>query len=153
AVVELVAWGRREALERRDRSQQRRRQMGTELARVRDVRDVAVAHVGTECTLGPMASFFVFKVRSTCLECGESLPFEGPALRIPCRACHSDSDVPAATWQSILSFRENLAEFRLTEGQIRNSSISGGGSGTFLVGWGPQRPVCASCAALLDLSA
>jgi hypothetical protein len=100
-----------------------------------------------------MASFFVFKVRSACLECGESMPFEGPALRITCRACHSDLEVPAAAWKNILSFREKLAKHGLTEGQIRNSSVMGGGTGTFSVGWGPQRPVCAGCGALLDLSA
>jgi DNA-directed RNA polymerase subunit RPC12/RpoP len=100
-----------------------------------------------------MASFFVFKVRSTCLECGESVPFEGPALLIPCRACHSNMELPASVWRSILTLRENLAEFGLTEGQIRNSSITGGGTAGFSVGWGPQRPVCAGCGALLDLSA
>jgi hypothetical protein len=100
-----------------------------------------------------MASFFVFKVRSTCLECGESIPFDGPVLRIPCRACHSDMEIPAPAWKNILDFRENLAKFGLTEGQIRNSSTMGGGTAGFSVGWGPQRPVCAGCGALLDLSA
>jgi hypothetical protein len=100
-----------------------------------------------------VASFFVYKVRSSCLECGESIPFEGPALRVPCRACHSELEVPANTWKGILNFRENAAQLRLVEGGIRNSAMMGGGSGVIAVGWGPQRPICTGCGALLDLAA
>ena len=99
-----------------------------------------------------MGSFFLFKIRSSCLECGENLAFEGPALAVPCRGCGATLDIPTATWKAILGFRENAAKFQLAEGQIRNSAMMGGGSGTLSVGWGPQRPLCSGCGTLLELS-
>jgi ribosomal protein S27E len=56
-----------------------------------------------------VASFFVFKIRASCLECGENLAFEGPAIAVPCRACGSTLDVGAATWKDVFGLREGTA--------------------------------------------
>src|SRR5262249_39334239 len=94
--------------------------------------------------------FFVFKVRTSCLECGSPVVFDGPTLVTQCRECLSSVDVDAKKWKMILGLRANAAEIDgLSEGHTRNSTIVAGA--TFSIGWGPQRPVC-SCGALLDLS-
>ena len=96
------------------------------------------------------SSFFVFKVRTSCLECGSAVVFDGPTLLTKCRECQSPVEVDAQKWKAILALRANAAEIDgLTEGKTRNSTIIAGA--TFSIGWGPQRPIC-SCGALLDLS-
>jgi hypothetical protein len=96
------------------------------------------------------SSFFVFKVRTSCLECGSAVVFDGPTLVTPCRECQSPVEVDAKRWKSFLDLRSNAAELHgLTEGQLKNSTIVAGA--TFSIGWGPQRPIC-SCGAPLDLS-
>jgi len=96
-------------------------------------------------------AFFVFKVRTTCLECGGPVVFDGPTLTTACRECQSPVEVDAKQWKSILDLRMNAAEHHgLVEGRTRNSTIVSGA--TFSIGWGPQRPLC-SCGALLDLNA
>lgn len=95
-------------------------------------------------------SFFVFKVRTSCLECGSAVVFDGPTLTTKCRECQSAVDVDPKKWKSMLDLRSNAAQIDgLTEGVIRNSTIMSGA--TFSIGWGPQRPVC-TCGALLDIS-
>lgn len=95
-------------------------------------------------------SFFVFKVRTSCLECGSAVVLDGPTLVAKCRECQSPVEVDAQRWKAIFGLRSNAAELDgLTEGQTRNSTMVAGA--TFSIGWGPQRPVC-SCGALLDLS-
>lgn len=97
-------------------------------------------------------SFFVFKVRTTCLECGTAVVFDGPTLVTQCRECQSPVEIDARSWKSILDLRSNPVELDgLTEGHTRNSSLVLAGE-TFSIGWGPQRPVCSGCNGLLDLS-
>jgi Zn finger protein HypA/HybF involved in hydrogenase expression len=98
------------------------------------------------------AAFFVFKVRTACNECGEPVMFDGPLLSVPCAACQSQVELDAHAWKDVLGFRQLLSKFGLAEGQIRNSA-SLRASGNINVGWGPQRPQCAGCGALLDLNA
>lgn len=94
-------------------------------------------------------TFFVFKVRTSCLECGAAVAFEGPTLVTPCRECQSPVEVAAPVWKAMLDLRSNAAELHgLTEGQTRHSTLVRGA--TFSIGWGPQRPVCA-CGSALDL--
>jgi hypothetical protein len=98
-----------------------------------------------------MALFFVFKIRTSCSECGEGMALDGPALEATCAACESVLKVPADYWRNMFSFRSAVDEFSLTEGKTRGSSLSSGEQ-KFLVSWGPQRPQCVHCGALLDLA-
>jgi hypothetical protein len=98
-----------------------------------------------------MASFFVFKIRTSCTECGEAMVLEGPQPEAACEGCQSILTVSGKDWKSLFSFRENAEEFGLTEGKTRGSSLSQG-ERKFLVSWGPQRPVCVGCGAWLDLT-
>lgn len=104
-------------------------------------------------TLDPdrMASFFVYKVRTSCPECGEGVLLEGPRLEAKCEACASAMTLTASHWKNMLSFRSSADEFGLTEGKTRGSSLSSGEQ-RFLVSWGPQRPLCVACSAPLDLN-
>ncbi|MGO9836034.1 MAG: hypothetical protein ACLP1X_17665 [Polyangiaceae bacterium] len=97
-----------------------------------------------------MASFFVFKIRTSCTECGEGIVLEGPQPEVTCESCQSVLPVPGQDWKAMFSFRENAGRLGLAEGQTRGSSLSQG-ERRFLVSWGPQRPVCASCAAPVAL--
>lgn len=97
------------------------------------------------------ATFFVFKIRTSCSECGEGLVIEGPRLEAKCLACDSALSVLADYWVNIFSLRSDADHFGLTEGKTRGSSLSAGEQ-KFLIGWGPQRPQCIHCGALLDLS-
>jgi len=76
---------------------------------------------------------------------------EGPAPEVKCEACDSIMAVPADHWKNMLGFRENAARLGLAEGQTRGSSMSAG-ERKFLVSWGPQRPLCVGCGAVLDLA-
>jgi predicted RNA-binding Zn-ribbon protein involved in translation (DUF1610 family) len=98
-----------------------------------------------------MAIFFVFKIRTSCAECGEGMVLEGPRVEAKCAACNSVLSVPADSWKNMFSFRQFTSEFGLTEGKTRGSSL-GSGEQKFLVSWGPQRPLCIHCDTLLDLS-
>jgi ribosomal protein S27E len=94
------------------------------------------------------AVFFVYSVRSACSECGESLVFDGPTRAVTCESCQSVVEIDPQRWGGILSFRESCAEFSLTEGLTRNSSILN--TPGFHVKWGPQRPLCAKCNGFVD---
>jgi hypothetical protein len=99
-----------------------------------------------------MASFFVYKIRTSCTECGEGMVLEGPQLEARCEACASAMTLPDSYWKNMLSFRSEVERFALTEGKTRGSSLVSGEQ-RFLVSWGPQRPLCIACGALLDLTA
>ena len=100
---------------------------------------------------GPsLASLFVFKIRTSCSECGEPIALEGPRQEATCESCHSILAVTGPDWKNMFSFRSSAEQFGLTEGKTRGSSMSDG-ERRFLVSWGPQRPVCVACGALLDL--
>jgi hypothetical protein len=98
-----------------------------------------------------VATFFVFKIRTSCAECGEGMVLEGPRMAAKCEGCQSILAVPGDYWKNMFSFRSAVERFGLNEGTTRGSSLSSGEQ-KFLVSWGPQRPVCTSCGALLDLS-
>jgi hypothetical protein len=49
-------------------------------------------------------------------------------------------------WYGALEFRKYAAEFSLTEGKTRGSSLTNGEL-KLLVRWGPARPVCPGCTA------
>lgn len=90
--------------------------------------------------------FFVFKVLMPCPECGGSVALEGPHLSVVCTACHSTLELTPQNWQGALEFRKYAAEFSLTEGKTRGSSLTNGEL-RLLVRWGPGRPTCSGCAA------
>jgi len=98
-----------------------------------------------------MASFFVFKIRTSCTECGEGIVLEGPQPQVTCESCQSVLPVPGQDWKTLFSFRESAGRFGLAEGQTRGSSLSQG-ERRFLVSWGPQRPACVGCGTALDLN-
>src|SRR5262249_40184088 len=98
-----------------------------------------------------MATFFVYKIRTFCPECGEGMILDGPRLGFTCEACGSVLEVSAVRWKGLLSFRESRAEYGLTEGKTRGSALIDG-ERKFNVLWGPQRPLCSGCDALLDLA-
>ena len=95
---------------------------------------------------------FVFKVLMPCPECGASVPFEGPHLGVTCGACTSRLELQPENWKGAFEFRRYEAEFSLTEGKTRGSSLTNGEL-RLLVRWGPGRPVCAVCAAPLPVDA
>jgi Zn finger protein HypA/HybF involved in hydrogenase expression len=101
--------------------------------------------------IGAMAAFILYKVRTTCLECGESIAFEGPSLGVRCPGCQSAIEFDAKRWKMILGFRDQVKELGLQEGQIKNATSIFGY--TVLIGFGPQRPLCSACSGVLDLSA
>ncbi len=76
---------------------------------------------------------------------------EGPRLEAKCEACDSVLSVPADYWKNMFSLRSEVDHFGLTEGKTRGSSLVSGEK-RLLVSWGPQRPLCIHCGALLDLS-
>src|ERR1700674_4124952 len=98
-----------------------------------------------------MASFFVFKIRTSCAECGEGMVLEGPRQEATCESCQSILPLAGQDWKNMFSFRSSAQSFALTEGKTRGSSMSDG-ERRFLVSWGPQRPICVGCGALLDLT-
>jgi hypothetical protein len=99
-----------------------------------------------------VASFFVFKIRTSCTECGEGIVLEGPRIEVKCDACDSLLSVPPDHWRNMFSLRSDVDRFGLTEGKTRGSALTSG-ERRLLVSWGPQRPLCIHCGALLDLSA
>jgi hypothetical protein len=90
--------------------------------------------------------FFVFKVLMPCPECGGSVALEGPHLRVVCTACKSTLELVPENWKGALAFRQYEAEFSLTEGKTRGSSLTNGEL-KLLVRWGPGRPICSGCGA------
>ena len=98
-----------------------------------------------------MTSFFVFKIRTSCAECGEGIVLDGPRLEARCEACGSVAGVGPDYWRNMLSLRASADEFHLTEGKTRGSSLVAGEQ-KFLISWGPQRPLCTGCSAPLDLT-
>jgi DNA-directed RNA polymerase subunit RPC12/RpoP len=99
-----------------------------------------------------VATFFVFKIRTSCTECGEGIVLEGPRLEAKCEACGSVLPLKADYWKNMFSLRSDVDQFGLTEGKTRGSSLTDG-ERRLLVSWGPQRPPCIHCGALLDLAA
>ena len=93
---------------------------------------------------------FVFKVLMPCPECGSSVALEGPVLRVVCIACQSTLELVPENWKGALEFRKYEAEFSLTEGKTRGSSLTNGEL-RLLVRWGPARPVCPDCATLMPI--
>jgi hypothetical protein len=98
-----------------------------------------------------VATFFVFKIRTSCTECGEGMVLEGPRLEATCEACASVLSVPADHWKNMFGFRSGVDQYGLTEGKTRGSSLTSG-ERRLLVSWGPQRPMCIACGVLLDLT-
>ena len=98
-----------------------------------------------------MAAVFVFKIRSSCPECGESLAPAGPTQSITCDGCQTVFPIPGDDWKDKFGFRADCEERGLTEGKTRGSSMMAG-ERKFLVSWGPQRPLCVGCGALLNLA-
>jgi hypothetical protein len=98
-----------------------------------------------------VATFFVFRIRSSCAECGEGIVIEGPTLETTCEACTAPLVIQDSYWTNILSLRADAGRFGLTEGKTRGSSLQSGEQ-RFLIGWGPQRPLCAGCGTVLDLA-
>lgn len=96
-----------------------------------------------------MTVSFVYSVRSSCSECGESLVFAGPVLEVKCEACGSVLPFDERAWSGVLGFRQYAAQAGMAEGATKSSFISG--SASFHVKWGPQRPLCSACGALLEL--
>jgi len=96
--------------------------------------------------------FFVFKVLMPCPECGGSVALEGPLLRVVCKACKSTLELTPQNWKGVLEFRKYEAEFSLTEGKTRGSSLTHGEL-KLLVRWGPSRPVCLGCGAPMPAEA
>jgi hypothetical protein len=94
--------------------------------------------------------FFVFKVLLPCPECGSSVALEGPQLSVVCKACQSPLELSPENWQGALEFRKYEAEFSLTEGKTRGSSLTNGEL-RLLVRWGPGRPACSGCATPMPL--
>jgi hypothetical protein len=90
--------------------------------------------------------FFVFKVLMPCPECGGSVALEGPHLHVVCNACKSTLELVPENWKGALAFRQYAAEFSLTEGKTRGSSLTNGEL-KLLVRWGPGRPMCPGCGA------
>jgi predicted RNA-binding Zn-ribbon protein involved in translation (DUF1610 family) len=99
-----------------------------------------------------VTTFFVFKIRTSCTECGEGIVLDGPRIEVKCDACDSLLSVPADHWRNMFSLRSDVDEFGLTEGKTRGSALTSG-ERRLLISWGPQRPLCIHCGALLDLSA
>jgi hypothetical protein len=96
----------------------------------------------------PLVRFFVFKVLMPCPECGSTVALEGPSLGAVCNACKSNLELLPENWMGALEFRKYEAEFSLTEGMTRGSSLTNGEL-RLLVRWGPARPVCPGCSALM----
>lgn len=90
--------------------------------------------------------FFVFKVLIPCVECGNSMAPGGPLLGVYCKACASTLELTPEIWKGALQFRQYEAEFSLTEGRTRGSSLTNGEL-RLLVRWGPSRPMCPGCGA------
>ena len=96
--------------------------------------------------------FFVFKVLMPCPECGSSVALEGPVLRVVCAACQSTLELVPENWMGAFEFRKFEAEFSLTEGKTRGSSLTDGELQLF-GRWGPARPVCPDCASPMPIEA
>jgi hypothetical protein len=98
-----------------------------------------------------VATFFLYKVRLCCTECGDSVVLEGPTLSTSCPTCRSTLEFTEDHWKGILGFRKYAAEYHLADGGTRGSSLSSGEM-KFLVKWGPMRPACVGCSLPLDLT-
>src|SRR5262245_8371014 len=91
-----------------------------------------------------MATFFVYKIRTQCTECGEPIMLDGPTLEVTCRACQSVVSIEAKNWQAMLGFRKHAGD-----GVLKNGAMIGDQS--FYVRYGPLYPSCSSCDIPLDL--
>jgi predicted RNA-binding Zn-ribbon protein involved in translation (DUF1610 family) len=95
-----------------------------------------------------MTDFVLFKVRSNCSECGESLVLDGPLLTTRCLACDSTLEIPRDSWKRLFEACE--AE-RLPEGKTTSSVLGLASSFPFFYQFGPLWPKCSACDANLGL--
>jgi len=96
-----------------------------------------------------VVDFFVFRVRTNCIECGESLIVDGPTTSLPCPACGSASSLNQHSWKKIFDQRKMVA---LQEGWTISSAVDLHGGFPFFVTHGPKRPSCGACGSVLDLA-
>ena len=95
--------------------------------------------------------YFVFKLLLSCGECGSRFPLEGPTLSASCPACHSVIALLPRHWKAAVELYRDAAQFALTEGKTRGSSLRDGEL-ELLVRWGPSRPSC-GCGLALPVDA
>jgi DNA-directed RNA polymerase subunit RPC12/RpoP len=94
--------------------------------------------------------YFAFKLLLSCAECGARFPLEGPTLLATCPACHSGIELTTEQWAPIFQLYRDAAEFQLSEGKTRGSSLSGGEQ-QILIRWGPSTPSCVACSQRLPV--
>jgi hypothetical protein len=97
-----------------------------------------------------MRELYVYRMRTTCPECGEPVPIDGPALEITCHGCRSKLALVAADWHRLLDKR-NFVEPQLSEGETRAWSLRSNELDVTMR-FGPQHPTCGTCGARMDLS-
>ena len=96
--------------------------------------------------------YFVFKLLLACGECGGRFPLEGPTLAATCPACHSVIELLPKHWKAAVELYRDAAEFALTEGKTRGSSLRDGEL-ELLIRWGPSCPSCSACGLALPIDA
>jgi ribosomal protein S27E len=97
-----------------------------------------------------MREVYVFRMRTSCPECGEPVGIDGPSLEIECHACRSTLAMTAGDWHKVFD-RRNFVQPQLSEGEtcawsLRSAELD------VTIRFGPQSPLCASCGARMDLS-
>ena len=86
--------------------------------------------------------FFLFKLRSNCSECGESLILDGPVQKTHCIACDSTLEIPASNWKRLF---EACAGDKLRQGKTESTVLGLAGPFPFFFVWGPVAPTCSAC--------
>lgn len=92
--------------------------------------------------------YFLFKIRTSCPECGDPLILDGPLRSIRCLACQSLVEIAPSNWQRIMEYRkDNKVRKRVLPVVLGFASEF-----TFNMRMGPQAPRCAACDEALDVS-
>lgn len=94
-----------------------------------------------------MPRYGCFEIRTSCDNCGQPVPINGPFRRIICSNCFQTAHIPADTLAGFFSdFEEEYADYDVGEGA--GGTLMGGG-GTFEYKYWRLEPRCNSCKAPL----
>ena len=91
---------------------------------------------------------FLFKVRTACPECGESLILDGPIRAIRCNACQSSLQIGPKEWKRILDAR-SMDDVKRRVGSVVLGFAS---EYTFHARVGPEQPKCTACGKQIDIT-
>jgi hypothetical protein len=96
-----------------------------------------------------MARYVCLEVRVACSSCGQSIPVNGPYIKVTCPACFNEMPVSRDILGGFLNDFETEYE-GISKGQGQGGTVMSG-SGTYKYGYWRLPPRCSECKTPLDL--